>query len=160
MKDADPDMRAAIVSALGELGDAARRAGAARRAQGRIRHRPRAAPPRRSARSAIATSVDALIAAAKDKNADVRRRVINALGEIGDERALDTLTQALKDEDAAIRRSAAMAIAEIGGDSRIRIRVRILARVRIPIPTRIAWTSGSTPPRTCAHAVHVHTVVR
>ena len=59
----------------------------------------------------------ALIGAVKDKSPEVRRRVINALGEIGDARALDALTLALKDEDAAIRRSAAMAIAEIGGGS-------------------------------------------
>ena len=56
---------------------------------------------------------EALIAAAKDKSPDVRRRVIRALAEIRDSRALDTFMQALKDEDASVRRSAAAGIAEI-----------------------------------------------
>jgi HEAT repeat protein len=51
----------------------------------------------------------------RTKCPDVRRRVISALADIGDARALETLTQALKDEDASVRRSAASAIADIAG---------------------------------------------
>ena len=58
-----------------------------------------------------------LVITDSDSNADVRRHVIDALGEIGDVKSLDALTRALKDEDAAVRRHAAAAIAEVSGDS-------------------------------------------
>jgi HEAT repeat protein len=60
--------------------------------------------------------VDALIAAVRDSNVEVRRRAVSALGEIGDSRALPALTAALKDEDAGVRRQAVMAIAEISDE--------------------------------------------
>ena len=142
MKDADPDIaRDRRQRARRARTTRSARAGAARRAQGRVRHACASAPPRRWARLATATSVDALIAAAKDKSPDVRRRVFNALGEIGDERALDTLMQALKDEDAAVRRSAAAAIAEIcGGNASASAAASEPASqsaTRIPTPTPI-----------------------
>ena len=88
----------------------------------------------------------------------MRRRVINALGEIGDERALDTLTQALKDEDAAIRRAAAAAIAEIGGDSHPHPRPHPRPRPNPnPNPRVDIRVNSAAHVRT---AVHVHTVVR
>ncbi len=57
----------------------------------------------------------ALGTAIADKDRDVRTAAIDALGAIGDPRALDALTTALKDEDAVIRRHAAAAIADVGG---------------------------------------------
>jgi HEAT repeat protein len=42
--------------------------------------------------------------------------VVDALGEIGDAKALDALTRALKDDDAGVRRHAAAAIAEVSGN--------------------------------------------
>jgi HEAT repeat protein len=44
-------------------------------------------------------AVEFLIERLKDKNSDVRRSVAEALGEIGDARAVDALIEALKDED-------------------------------------------------------------
>jgi HEAT repeat protein len=58
-------------------------------------------------------AVTALIAALKDADQGVRVKAIDALGEIGDARALDALTAALKDTDVTIRRHAATAIAQL-----------------------------------------------
>lgn len=65
--------------------------------------------------SAREAAIAALIDALKDQNAGVRVSAIDALGEIGDARALDALTQALKDKDVTIRRHAAAAIARLSG---------------------------------------------
>ena len=101
-------------------------------------------------------AVDALIAAVKDSNVDVRKQALMALAEIRDESALTAITAALKDEDASVRRAAAMAI---GGAERrrrhmteriptrilirIHIRARTRIRIRIPIQTR---TRGRAEP--------------
>ena len=58
-------------------------------------------------------AVTGLIAALKDADQGVRVKAIDALGEIGDARALDALTAALKDTDVTIRRHAAAAIAQL-----------------------------------------------
>lgn len=65
--------------------------------------------------SAREAAIAALIDALTDQNTNVRIAAMDALGEIGDARALEPLTQALKDKDATIRRHAALAIARLSG---------------------------------------------
>jgi HEAT repeat protein len=52
-------------------------------------------------------AVDGLIAASRDRRADVRERAVYALARIEDPRALDTLVRALKDRAASVRLTAA-----------------------------------------------------
>ncbi len=58
--------------------------------------------------------VPALIGALKDKDRRVRWRVAEALGEIGDARAVEPLIGALKDDDWKVRQGAAWALGDIG----------------------------------------------
>jgi HEAT repeat protein len=52
--------------------------------------------------------------ALKDQDRDVRSIAAEALGKIGDDKAIDALIMALKDEDRAVRSSAAEALGQIG----------------------------------------------
>src|SRR4030043_126453 len=58
--------------------------------------------------------VEGLIEALKDKDESVRRLAAEALGEIGDARAVEPLIQALKDKDTWLRWCSAEALGEIG----------------------------------------------
>ncbi len=55
-----------------------------------------------------------LIQALKDKDNGLRRRVIKALGNIGDANAVEPLIEALKDKDAGVRKGAAIALEKLG----------------------------------------------
>jgi len=67
-------------------------------------------------------AITGLVGALADENSDVRVAAIDALGDIGDLRALDALTHALKDSDPTIRRHAASAIARLSAGSGSRFR--------------------------------------
>ena len=54
-----------------------------------------------------------LIAALKDEDSRVRWRAANALGRLGDHRAVDPLIATLKDESSLVRRGAADALESI-----------------------------------------------
>ncbi|MFQ6015580.1 MAG: HEAT repeat domain-containing protein [Anaerolineae bacterium] len=60
-------------------------------------------------------AVEPLIEALTDEDADVRWRVAEALGTIGDQRATEPLIRALQDDDGAVRREAIEALGKIGG---------------------------------------------
>lgn len=65
------------------------------------------------------TAICALIEALKDEDEVVRQRVVSALGEIGDVRAVPGLIEALKDKNKDVRWRAAVALGKIakkGGD--------------------------------------------
>ena len=58
--------------------------------------------------------VTSLISALQDDNATVRWKAAEALGEIGDKRAVEPLISALQDDNATVREDAAWALGEIG----------------------------------------------
>jgi len=58
--------------------------------------------------------VEALIQALKDTTWSVRENAAEALGEIGDARAVEALIQALKDQSGSVRANAAWALGKIG----------------------------------------------
>jgi HEAT repeat protein len=58
--------------------------------------------------------VEPLVAALKDSNGDVRQCVVEALGKIGDARAVEPLIAALTDSDGFIRVDAVKALGKIG----------------------------------------------
>jgi len=58
--------------------------------------------------------VESLIKAIEDKDESVSHKVVIALGEIGDKRAVEPLIQALKDKDWNVRNSAADALRKLG----------------------------------------------
>lgn len=72
-------------------------------------------------------AVPALIAALTDPSKDVRRAVIHALMQIGDQRAIEPLINAFaSEEDKSVRALMGRAIAQIGGESAIHaLRTRI-----------------------------------
>jgi HEAT repeat protein len=113
LKDKDWNGREAAAEALGELGD------------------KRAMPAliqalkedwgwwvRESAAKALSKLGDpgrlALIQALKDEDENVRKAAAEALGELGDRRAVPALIQALKDEDGSVRGAAAWALGKLG----------------------------------------------
>ncbi len=57
-----------------------------------------------------------IISALEDEDSDVRAEAADALGEIGDARAVEALTQALEDEDAYVRYQAEKALEKIQGE--------------------------------------------
>ena len=57
-----------------------------------------------------------IISALEDEDSDVRAEAADALGEIGDARAVEPLTQALEDEDAYVRYQAEKALEKIQGE--------------------------------------------
>jgi hypothetical protein len=60
--------------------------------------------------------VDALIAALKHEDAEIQRQAVNALGHLGDKRALEPLfDRAVRASDKGIRRSTAKALRKIAG---------------------------------------------
>jgi 3',5'-cyclic AMP phosphodiesterase CpdA len=59
-------------------------------------------------------AVDALIAALKDEDSDVRKQAAVALGKFRDEAAVPALIAALNDEDSGVRKQAAKALGNIG----------------------------------------------
>ena len=59
--------------------------------------------------------IEGLIKALKDKDSDVREEAAEALGEIGDDRAVEPLTKALKDEDSSVRSKAGRGFREDRG---------------------------------------------
>jgi len=58
--------------------------------------------------------VEGLIKALKHKDFEVRKNATDALGEIGDVRAIEPLIQALKDKGRGVQKYAAKALGEIG----------------------------------------------
>ena len=64
----------------------------------------------------VGDEVSVMILALEDEDTDTQCEAVEALGEIGDERAVEPLIQALKDEDKAIRYWAAKALGEIGDE--------------------------------------------
>jgi len=56
----------------------------------------------------------------KDNDEDIRASAAEALGELGDERAIIPLIQALRDKNAGVRESAVDALCDIGGENVIR----------------------------------------
>jgi HEAT repeat protein len=62
-----------------------------------------------------AVAVEFLIERLKDRNSDVRRSVAEALGKIGDARAVGSLIETLKDDDENVRESAKEALVKILG---------------------------------------------
>ena len=63
--------------------------------------------------------LEALFEALKHKDDDVRRDAAEALGEIGDPRAVDPLASALKDENSLVRQTAAYALGDIGDEKAV-----------------------------------------
>jgi HEAT repeat protein len=61
-----------------------------------------------------APAVDPLFAALKDKNTDIRRAALAALGKTKDARATAVLVAALDDPDSSVRNSASIALGELG----------------------------------------------
>jgi HEAT repeat protein len=57
--------------------------------------------------------VEPLIAALKDKDSDVRKAAAEALGKIGDPRAVEPLIAALKDAEWHVRKAAAKALVSL-----------------------------------------------
>lgn len=71
--------------------------------------------PKRGERSGLeATAVEPLIAMLSDDDGEVRERVANMLGLIGDTRAVEPLVTVLSDHDGAVRRRGALALDMIG----------------------------------------------
>lgn len=64
--------------------------------------------------------VKGLIKALKHKDKWVRSGAADALGTIGDNRAVEPLTKALKDEDGDVQKAAATAFAKIKGTKELR----------------------------------------
>jgi hypothetical protein len=62
---------------------------------------------------AIADEVDDLILDLEDEDSRVRMEAVEALGDIGDSRAVDPLIEALSDEDETVRWKAAVALGDI-----------------------------------------------
>lgn len=58
--------------------------------------------------------IDKLSKALQHRDATIRKRAGEALGEIGDARAVDGLIDALRDQDTAVRKSAVRALKDIG----------------------------------------------
>ena len=58
--------------------------------------------------------INRLIRDLRDEDSEIRRNAANALGEIGDPRAVGSLIAVLRDEDRWVRRNAARALGEIG----------------------------------------------
>ena len=114
LENADTEIRMEIVQALGEIGDMGAAQGlrpllqdenhelriAAIEAIGEIKDRG-------------SESVDALIQALTDPDGAVRKKAAQALGEIGDLKALDPLSLLLKDENEEVRRAAAEALGDL-----------------------------------------------
>jgi len=74
-----------------------------------------AEPPAEPAATQLGSeAIDALIAALRDPDADVRRAAIIALGRLDEPRAVPGLIDALRDESADVRRHAAAALADTG----------------------------------------------
>lgn len=59
-------------------------------------------------------AVDPLIAALRDRDAEVREEAAKSLGMIGDRKAVEPLNEALKDVDPKVRREAEQALARLG----------------------------------------------
>ena len=59
--------------------------------------------------------VHALIRALENEDHGVRRDAVEALGKIGDARAVERLTVALKDSEAEVREAATEALAKVRG---------------------------------------------
>jgi hypothetical protein len=104
---AEPALRDRAVAALSSLGAPAVAPLAARlRDNG-----PEVEPAVRALVGMGAGALDPLVAATKDERPEVRRRAADALGEIGDPRAVDPLLALLREEpDARVRASAARAL--------------------------------------------------
>jgi len=64
----------------------------------------------------VGDGVSVLILALEDEDIDTQCEAVEALGEIGDERAVEPLIQALKDENWHVRWDAAEALGEIGDE--------------------------------------------
>jgi HEAT repeat protein len=64
------------------------------------------------------STMEFLIAALTDKDADVRCRIVYALGEIGDDRAIEPLIAALKDQAEEVRRWSVLALGKFN-DKRV-----------------------------------------
>jgi len=74
------------------------------------------AEPRLSAGVKFARA-EALVEAARDEDASVRKHAVQALGNLSDKRALNTLLNALADGDRSVRRQAVRALGNVGGES-------------------------------------------
>jgi HEAT repeat protein len=82
--------------------------------------------------------VDPLVAAMKDRAADVRRSVVLALGRIGDARSVDALIAALKDRAADVRRVAEDVLAKSTDPRAIQTIEAIRPKVVVPEPAPAA----------------------
>jgi hypothetical protein len=103
----EPPLQDRAVAALSALGAPAVGPLVARLGESR----PGAEPAAHALAGIGAAALDALVAATKDERAEVRRRSVDALGEIGDGRAVDPLLALLREEpDRRVRASAAKAL--------------------------------------------------
>jgi hypothetical protein len=67
-----------------------------------------------------APAFEPVLAATWDKQKDVRQSAVQALGQIGDARALDTLVLFMDDDVAAVRQAAARSLGQIGGPAALK----------------------------------------
>jgi len=81
--------------------------------------------------------VEPLIKALKGWDVVVRRRAAEALGEIGDKRAVEPLIEALKDSDKDVQKGAAKALGEIGDERAVEPLIEALRHIYYP--DHIGW---------------------
>lgn len=73
-------------------------------------------------------AVGPLIQALKDKDSDVRRRVVITLGEIGDAKAVKALIPVLKDKDSLVLLETTFALGKIGDEKAVEPLIQVMRK--------------------------------
>jgi HEAT repeat protein len=87
-------------------------------------------------------AVESLRVALHDPDVDVRRRAAEVLGEIGDHRAVESLIIALHDPDADVRREVAAALGAIGNQRAVEPLITVLQDPDVKVRKSAAWALG------------------
>ena len=143
LRDADTQVRAAAVTALGSLGDPRAVEALARALRTDTDARVREMAAQSLGEIEDARAVPALAAALReDREAGVRNKAAWALGEIEDAAAVDALGAALRDANVEVRRTAVWALGQIEDARAVPLLAPALRSDDVETRSQAAWALG------------------
>ncbi|HZS46747.1 MAG TPA: M56 family metallopeptidase [Blastocatellia bacterium] len=97
--------------------------------------------------------IDALVAALKDPNKEVRHQALWALGQRGDKRAVEGIIGALSDEDSSVRQQAAWALGQIDDRRAVAPLMSALKDSNESVRQQAAWALGQLDDKSAVDAL-------